>query len=295
MKFWQSVAFLPARQVLEVARVSDETGYHGITMSDHVVHPEKLASAYPYSEDGAPPFAPSTPWPDVWVTTAAMAAVTQRLRFTTNIFVAPVRNPFLLAKAVATAADLSGGRVSIGLSAGWMREEFELLGQPFDRRGARLDEMIEVLRLLWTGDMVEHHGDHYDFDRLQMSPAPPGPIPIYGGGHSEAALRRAARIDGWVGNAYLPDDAAGILGRLHDHRRAAGTDDRHGYEIILGLIAWPDADLCRRFADLGVTGLLCAPWLTGPPSGHAASITDVELRDAINRFADAVVQPLAGS
>ena len=293
MRFWQSVAFLETAQLLEVARASDAAGYHGITMSDHVVYPEKLSSLYPYSGDGSPPFDAATEWPDAWVTIAAMAAVTEHLRFTTNIFVAPARNPFLLAKAVATAATLSHGRVALGLSAGWMREEFDLLGQPFASRGKRLDEMIDVLRLLWSGGMVEHHGHHYDFDRVEMSPLPPAPVLIYAGGHSEAALARAANLDGWIGNAYLPEDAARILADLQRHRAAAGTLDRDDYEIVLGLIAWPDAKLCERFSALGVTGLLCAPWMTGPPSAAAAKLPLRDVLASIDRFAEAVVHPLA--
>ena len=105
-----------------------------------------------------------------------MAAVTERIRFLTGIYVLPMRNPFVAAKAVGTAAWLSGDRVTLGVGVGWMREEFALLEQPFEQRGARTDEMIEVMRTLWAGGMVEHHGGFYDFARLQMSPAPAPPV-----------------------------------------------------------------------------------------------------------------------
>ena len=279
MEFWQSVAFLDTEQLIEVAVASEAAGYHGITLSDHVVFPEKLTSKYPYSADGAPRWDGTTDWPDPWVAIAAMAAVTQHLRFTTNIFVAPARNPLLLAKSVATAATLANGRVSLGASAGWMREEFDLLGVDFTTRGKRLDEMVDVLRLLWSGDMVEHHGEFFDFDRLQMRPAPASTIPVLGGGHSEPALRRAARLDGWIGNAYKPDDAIEYLDRLDRYRRQAGTADRDNYQIILGLIAWPDRDLCQAFEERGVTGLLSAPWQVYP---------DLPIVEAITTFADAI-------
>src|SRR5439155_1740265 len=154
-----------------------------------------LSTPYPYTPDGSPPFTPGTPWPDPWVLIGAMAAVTTRLRFMTNVYVAPARNPFLVAKQVGTAAVLSGDRVALGVGAGWMREEFEQLGQPFGDRGRRLDEMIEVVRALWRGGMVEHHGEHYDFHRLQMSPVPAAPVPIYCGGQSRRAIERASRLD----------------------------------------------------------------------------------------------------
>ena len=125
-----------------------------------------------------------------------MAAVTERIRFFTNVFVLPMRNPFPVAKQVATAAALSGGRVSLGVGMGWCEEEFDLLEQPFAGRGKRADEQLEVLRKLWAGGWVEHHGDHYDFPRLEMSPSLDAPVPILVGGISDAALRRAARHDG---------------------------------------------------------------------------------------------------
>jgi probable F420-dependent oxidoreductase len=294
VKFWASVAFVETDQLLDIARECDECGYHGIMVSDHVLFPEKLSSAYPYSDTGAPIWSPSTPWPDPWVLVAAMAAVTSRIRFNTNIYVAPVRNPFLVAKAVATAAVLSKNRVALGLGAGWMREEAELLGQDFDSRGPRMDEMIEVLRTVWRGGMVEYHGDFYDFDRLEMSPAPSQPIPIYGGGQSAPALRRAARLDGWIGNAYRPDEALATVERLNGYRRDAGTMDQ-GYDTILGVLAHPDTDLFRRLEDAGVTGILCAPWINAKPSAESANRTASldDKREAIRHYAETAVHPLA--
>ena len=280
MKFWLGVAFLDPEEMLDMARVADGSGYHGIAVSDHVVYPEKLSTPYPYTSDGSPPFAPDTPWPDPWVLIGAMAAVTTRLRFMTNVYVAPARNPFLVAKQVSTAAVLSGGRVALGVGAGWMREEFAHLGQPFGDRGRRLDEMIDVLRALWRGGMVEHHGEHYDFDRLQMSPVPAAPIPIYCGGQSRRALERAARLDGWIGNAYTPEQALELVGRV---RRA--REDRE-FEVIVSLLARPDADLYRRMEDGGVTGLLCAPWMR-PGADDLAT-----RRAAVERFADTVIAKL---
>jgi probable F420-dependent oxidoreductase len=280
VKFWLGVAFLHPQEMLDMARVADGSGYHGIAVSDHVVYPEKLSTPYPYTSDGSPPFAPDTPWPDPWVLIGAMAAVTTRLRFMTNVYVAPARNPFLVAKQVSTAAVLSGDRVALGVGAGWMREEFAYLGQPFGDRGRRLDEMIDVLRALWRGGMVEHHGEHYDFDRLQMSPVPAAPIPIYCGGQSRRALERAARLDGWIGNAYTPEQALELVGRV---RR---TREDPAFEVIVSLLARPDADLYRRMEDGGVTGLLCAPWMRPGADDLAAR------RAAVERFADTVIAKL---
>lgn len=262
MKFWQAVAFLETDQMLDVARAADGAGYHGITVSDHIAYPKELSSPYPYSEDGRPIWAPETPWPDPWCLISAMAGVTSSLSFTTNIYVAPARDVFTVAKAVSTASVISGGRVSMGLAAGWCREEFELTGQAFARRGARLDEMMEILRRLWSGEWVEHHGEFYDFDPLQISPVPEAPVPLYVGGVSEGAMRRAARLgDGWIGNAYTEEDAEAELGRLRGHLREAGRADDDSFEVMLALIAPPSPDVYKRFEDLGVTGIVCAPWM----------------------------------
>jgi probable F420-dependent oxidoreductase len=179
----------------------DEAGYHGMLVPDHLVYPRVLNSPYP-SPTGKPFWAPETAWPDPWVLIGAMAAVTTRLHFTNSVYIAPARPLLEVAKQVATASVLSGGRVSLAAGAGWMREEFDLLGQDFANRGRRLDEMIPALRELWRGGWVSWHGEHYDIPELMMEPHPEAPVPILCGGESEAAMRRAARLcDGWLGTA----------------------------------------------------------------------------------------------
>ena len=262
MEFWQNICFIETTQLVEIARVTEEAGYDGIMVSDHVVHPEHPTSHYPYAPDGHIGWEAWRPWPDPWVLIGAMAAVTERLRFMTTTYVAPARNPFVVAKAVGTAAVLSNDRVVLGLGAGWFREEFELMGQEFSNRGQRLDEMIDVLRLLWRGGFVEYEGEHYRFGRVQMNPAPTKPVPIYCAGHSPPALRRAARLDGWIGNAYTPEDALHFLEQLRKAREAAGTLDRKDYGTVVAVQADPfDLDVYRRLEDAGVTTILCVPWL----------------------------------
>ncbi len=268
MKFWQSVAFSDPDDLLEVARISEEVGFHGVFLSEHVFFPEHLESKYPYQPDGKPLFSAETPWLDPWVQIGAMAAVTKTLRFVTGVYILPLRHPLEVAKAVASAALLSHDRVGLGVGAGWMREEFDVLGREFKARGKRLDEQIEVIRKVWAGGMVEHHGTHYDFPRLQMSPAPRTPPPILIGGQSDAAFRRAARLgDGWVGSGHMPDQVAGVMERLNGLRREAGRD-RVPFDAILVLSGPPNVDDLRRFEDAGVTSLVSWPLLftVGPQS-----------------------------
>jgi probable F420-dependent oxidoreductase len=268
MKFWQAIAFTEPEHLIDVARIAEEVGFDGLFVSEHLFHPQTLVSRYPYSPDGRPMFGPATPWPEPWSVIGAMAAVTTRLQFVTGVYILPLRHPIEVAKAVATVAVLSGNRVMLGVGAGWMREEFEVLGVDFASRGRRLDEMIEVLRTLWAGGMVEHHGKIFDFPPLQMAPVPERPVPIAIGGTTPAALRRAARLgDGWIGPGNDPADVPPLLQRLQALRREYGRE-RQPFETIVPLKTPPDVDQFRRLEDEGVSSFLNYPFLytVGPTS-----------------------------
>ncbi len=290
MKFVVATAYSDPMHYCELARAAEDAGFEALAVSDHVVHPEKIASRYPYTADGSPRFRADTPWPDPWVAIGAMAAVTRRLRFLTNVFVLPLRNPFLVAKAVGTAAVLSGGRVALGIGVGWMQDEFVLLEQEFQGRGPRCDEMIEVLRKLWTGEMVEHHGRSYDFGRLQMTPAPAQRIPLYVGGVSEPALRRAAHLgDGWISELHSLAELRSLTAKL----RALRTEYGRGHEPFHVFGAATDAfglDGYRRLAEAGVSHVLTLPWVFY--RGNTESLD--EKRDGIRRFGDEIIAELRG-
>jgi probable F420-dependent oxidoreductase len=289
MKFWQSVSFTETDQLTELARIAEEVGFDGILASDHLFYPEKLESAYPYSEDGHPGFTPDTPWPEPFAAIAAMSAVTRRIRFATMVYILPLRHPLVAAKAAATVAELSGGRLVLGVGAGWMKEEFDALGVDFATRGRRTDEMIEVLRALWAGGMVEHHGRDYDFERLQLCPAPAQPIPIYVGGVSPAALRRAARLgDGWLGSGNDPAEVPAILERLRALRREAGRESQP-FDAVVPLTTVPGPDELRRLEDLGVTSTVSYPlsFTLGTPTSTLEA-----KRAALEAYAENVIAKL---
>ena len=264
MRFHQAVAFLETDQLLELCQATDQMGYAGMYVSDHLFYPQQLQSRYTYSphEDGSPIWSPEADWPDTWCLVSAMAAVTSQLLFTSGVYIAPARDLVTVAKLVGTAAVLSHDRVRLGVGVGWCKEEFDATGQGFHDRGRRLDDMIPALRALWRPGWVEYHGPCYDVPAMQMRPTPSQPVPIYVGGESPPAIRRAATLgDGWVGaGPYSPDEAWRLLGVLADARRAAGRDDLP-FAIYLSLNALPDVDLYRRFEDAGVTDLICAPWM----------------------------------
>lgn len=286
MKFWQSLAFTEPEQLVDVARIAEEVGFEGVLVSDHLFFPGKLASKYPYSEDGSPGFGGDTPFPEPWAAISAMAAVTTRLRFATMVYILPLRHPVSVAKAVGTAAVLSGDRVVLGSGAGWIREEYDALGVDFATRGRRYDESIEVLRKLWTGKMVEHRGDHFDLGTLQMCPAPRRPVPIWVGGLSKPALRRAARLgDGWIGTGQTPDEAESYLTELARLRAEAGRD-AEPFDALVPLTTPPDPETLARLAALGATGTVSYPFVytVGPTSSLE------EKRAYLEGFAAQVIQ-----
>lgn len=286
MKFWQAVSFTEPEQLVEVAAIAEQVGFDGILVSDHLFFPEKLASKYPYTPDGVPGFTPDTAWPEPFSLVGAMAAVTRRIRFATMVYILPLRHPLEVAKASATLDVLSSGRFILGTGAGWMKEEFDQLGVDFHTRGTRFDESIDVLRKLWCGGMVEHHGRFFDFPRLQMSPAPSRSVPIYVGGASPAALRRTAvRGDGWLGNGSDPDEATRMLVEIARLRREAGRE-RLPFEAIVPLTMPPDADVLRRLEDQGAHGTVSYPFLytLGPTS------TIAEKRRYLEGYAENVIR-----
>jgi probable F420-dependent oxidoreductase len=284
MQFWQSLAFTETDQLVDIARICESVGFHGVFVADHLYYPERLESRYPYTGNGVPPFDSETEWPEAWAAISAMAVATTTLRFNTGVYVAPLRHPLVVAKAVATASVLSRGRVALGAGVGWAKEEYDQLGEDFGTRGARLDEMIEILRKVWAGGMVEHHGRYYDFDPLKMEPKPPAPVPIYIGGKSEPALRRAARNDGWFGSGDDSADVRKIVERLHGYRREYGRQNQ-AFDIIVPVTAPPDVELFRRLEDAGVTGTVSFPLCQTLGSGTSLD----QKRQVLERYANDII------
>ncbi len=285
MKFILSTSFSTVEHLTELAPIADTHGWHAMSFSDHVVNPETIKTPYPYTEDGSRRWQPFTDWPDPWVMIGALATITKRLRFTNNIFVLPMRNPYLVAKAISTAAIVSQNRVTAAFGVGWSRDEFELMQQDFSTRGKRTDEMLEIMRLLWTGKMVEYQGHHYQFDAMEMNPAPSKPIPIWIGGISDPAMKRAARLgDGWVTDLQTSEEIITSIDRIKSWRRDYGREAAPFDVMATPSDAW-DADGYRRLEDAGVTHILTMPW----PFYHGDSEKLEHKVDGIRRYADDII------
>lgn len=278
MKYYISSAFLNTREIVEIAKAADELGYDGIGIPDHVINLETLETPYPYTKNGQRRWQPFTDWPDPWVLVGALAQVTTQLHFVTTVYIPAMRNPYSAAKAIGTAAVLASGRVELGIGVGWCREEFDLMDQQFEARGRRTDEMIALMRALWGSGWTEFDGEFFSTPRLEMQPIPPR-IPVYVGGLSEIAFRRAARNDGWIGDLIKTNRAIEVATRLRTLRAEIGLpmDD---FTILTPLTdAFTVADYQRAEAA-GITGILTMPWMFY--AGADASLA--EKIDGMQRF-----------
>jgi len=278
MKFWQALIYVPTDELVDLARLAEEVGFEGVILPDHVVFPENVESRYPYADV---PYNPKAPFADCVAAIGAMAAATTKLRLATYVYVLPMRDPYSVAKAFGTLSILSGGRVALGAGVGWLAEEYRTLGADFGTRGRRMDDMLATVRDLLDSGL---HDDPV-VGPVHMRPVPAEPVPIWIGGHSDAALARAARHDGWLGLRYDADELTGHLERLDRALRAAGRA-RTGFEIM----AVPGADLTPAVAHdleaLGVTSILT------PPPAAAGARTAADRAALVRRVGTEVVADL---
>jgi probable F420-dependent oxidoreductase len=277
VQYWINAGFLEADQLVPVARAAERLGYSGVTLPDHLFLPERYESSYPYSADGAVTWPPDAPWPDCWVAIGAMAAVTERIRFGTSVYIGPLRDTLSLAKAVGTCAALAPGRVMCGLGAGWLREEFDVVGQDFESRGRRLDEMIDALPLLWSGEPVDFGGEHVAFPALRMRPSAGG-VPILIGGNTKPALRRAAKADGWVASFTNLDELTTMMSEFDAQRERQGRSEQQREVLVT---ATPGVvKHAVRLAELGVDGVVV------PAIALASSSSTEDVIAGLERYAE---------
>ena len=291
MNVWLSLPFLPADDLRRLTEAAEAAGVSGVALSDHVCVPATFDSPYPYAAAGRPvPLPSGTEMPDPLVVIAALSSLTSRLRFMTAVLIAPLRHPVLLAKQVATAAALCAGRLDLGVGAGWLREEFEALGlDTFKARGRVLDEMLPLLRQLWSGEPVAHAGRYFNFEAVAVNPAPQTPVPIFVGGHSDLAVARCARFgDGWVGVSPSVEELTSILDRLAAARANEGTADRP-FEIRTGVKGRITPERVHALRGLGVTSLLLAPWQVGERRESVFDLPAAAIADALPELVASVL------
>ena len=226
IRYCNTGPYVDASRAVELVQAAEAAGFESAWTVEHTVIPKGYQSVYPYAEGGRLPGGEGNfilPDPQIWM--AWMAAHTSRIKFATGILILPQHNPVICAKQVATLDFMSKGRVLLGIGVGWLKEEFEALGVPFEDRGTRTEEYMHALRALWTQDCPTYKGKYVSFENAYMQPKPVnGLVPIIIGGHSKAAARRAGRL----ADGYFPARGASpeLLALVRQEAIAAGRDPR---------------------------------------------------------------------
>jgi probable F420-dependent oxidoreductase len=295
MRFGFHLFMVDPAEHQDIARAADECGWDSIQVADAPFFPETVSVPYPYTPDGSRFWPLDAPVLDPWVAMTAMAVVTKRIRFMPSVLRLAIRQPLLEAKSLCSVAAVSNDRVALGVGLAWMPEEFKWLGMEMKTRGARQDEAIQAIRLLLGGGMVEFHGKHIDFDRLIMAPTPKKKIPIYVGGATKPAMKRAARFgDGWLSVIHAKEEVPALMAELQQLRREFGRENEP-FDVMMHCPDAESIDDIRRLEDLGVTDLQVTPWSEQvlAEMGVGAIMRQqpplsVKI-DAIRRYADQIV------
>jgi probable F420-dependent oxidoreductase len=292
MRFSYAETMVDPSFYVPLARAAEEAGYHSMVIPDSVCYPQHASSRYPFNPDGSREFLEDKPFLEPFSLIPALGAVTSAIRFITFVVKVPVRNPVLLAKQATSTAVLTGNRLVLGVGTSPWREDYDVLGVDWAGRGQRMDESIAILRGLAAGGYFEHHGEIFDLPPVKIAPVPTEPIPVLIGGHSDAALRRAARLgDGWMHGGGDLADLPRLLARLSEFRRQAngGTTSCPFAIHVISADAYTVDGVCR-LEEQGVTDVIVGfrwPYVTGPDTEPL----DRKI-DNLRRFADDVIAKL---
>jgi probable F420-dependent oxidoreductase len=277
LEHWLPIMFEDTTQILDIARAAEAAGFTGVALADHVAIPVGFSSVHPSGDN---PFTPTSDFVDPLTTAGAMLAVTSRLQVMTYVYVVTMRDPWSVAKGAGTLSVLSGGRFCLGVGAGWLLEEIALLGHDPGSRGKRMDGDLDLIReLVHTGSTTAPGGGE-----VAMAPVPSDPPPIWVGGKADAALRRAARHDGWLGMNYPLDEVWTLLDRLAEVRAATDAAPHPSRRSRMTMVipeAVPSPDLHAELAARGVTATISMPWYPGDPAFASLQAK----RDALDAWA----------
>jgi probable F420-dependent oxidoreductase len=287
MRFSYAESMIDPGFYLPLARAVEAAGYASFVIPDSICYPQHSDSKYPYTPDGNREFLEDKPFLEPFSLIPAMGAVTTRLRFTTFVVKLPIRHAVLVAKSASSVAVLTNNRFGFGVGLSPWPDDFRICGQPWAGRGTRMNEMIAIIRGLTRGGFFEFHGAHYNLEPVKISPVPTAPIPILIGGHSDTALRRAARLgDGWMHAGGDPAEFTGMLARLTALRQEYGRA-REPFEVHAISFDAYTRDGVRRLEDAGVTDAIVG--FRSPYTREPDTETLAEKIDALSRFADTVI------
>ena len=270
---------------IDIAKAADESGWDCISLPDSIFFPKENESDYPYADTEMVRQALEfTPVLDPFVAMGMMAAVTKQISFYPGVMKIPVRQPIVLAKALSTLAYMSNDRIKLGAGLSPWKEDFVHNGVGFEGRGKRMDECLEIIRGVMSGDYFEYHGEFYDFEPVKLNPVPNKAVPIIIGGHAKPALRRAAKVgDGWMSANSTYDELKAIVEQINTLRKEYGTDGKDFEFHCLDSNANSPDDF-KRLAELGTTHACVTPWNPYDPSiDKAAKI------EGIKRFSELMI------
>lgn len=285
MRFSYAESMCDFTHYAPLARATEESGWSSFVVPDSICYPRDSDSKYPYTPDGSREFLEDKPFLEPFSLIPALAAVTKTLRFTTFVVKLPIRHPVLVAKSVATVAVLSENRFGFGIGLSPWPEDYAITDTAWRARGSRMNEMIEIIRGLNQGGYYEFHGRHYDLAPIKIAPTPTAPVPLLIGGHSEAALKRAARIgDGWMHAGGDPTELAAYLKKLGELRREYGRENVPFETHVISMEAY-SIDGIRRLEDQGITDVIVGfrDVYSGPDLPLSEKI------DSLRHYADEVI------
>jgi probable F420-dependent oxidoreductase len=277
-----------------IARRADELGFDGLWFGEHIALPEAMGAEHPYSTGRSTPAVVSADprMYDIWTMIGAVICATKRVTVATGIYLLTLRHPLISARAAITAQELAGGRFRFGVGAGWLASEFDAMGVSFADRAKRFDEILDLMPRFFAGESVEHHSEHFDFNRVAFVREPIR-VPIIMGGASKPALRRAAlKGDGWVGSTFPLEENIRIKEELEQYRREFGREHLP-FERHHRIVETPIAKGIEKFRAAGLENLVITFDQIHPPTIKDRS-TEAILK-SLERVANEIgVKPPAG-
>jgi probable F420-dependent oxidoreductase len=287
VRFTYAEAMTDPGYYLPLAQAAEAAGFDGFLVPDSICYPARSEATYPFTPDGDRGFLEDKAFLEPFSLIPAMGAVTERIRFVVSVLKLTVRHPVLVAKQAASTAVLTGDRLTLGVGTSPWPEDYDVCDVPFERRGQRADESIAIVRGLLAGGWFEHHGEVYDVPRIKQCPVPAEPLPILVGGHSRAALRRAATIgDGWIHGGGDPDALPGLVADVLELRRDAGREGEPFQVHVISSDAYSRAGI-ERLEAMGVTDVIVGfRWAYQREPDRETLATKVA---ALQRYADTVM------
>lgn len=256
MRFSYQIGLCDPDQYLPLARAAEAAGFDGIAVPDSICYPREASSKYPYNKDGSREFLESVPFVESLISVAAMAAVTEKIRFATFVYKLAVRQAPVVAKQVQGIQALSGNRFDFGIGISPWEEDFAVCDVPWAKRGKRFDEQIDILRGLESGEFFGYEGEMHHMPAVKMSPVPTAPTPLLIGGHAEPALKRAARVgDGWMCAGADMQQLEAYIERINQLRGEYGTADKPFRIFTTGQDAFTTQGV-EKLESIGVTDVV---------------------------------------